>query len=94
MSERYVRAVGYLGALANWGIPVAALASMQDDPSKINPAMTATLAGYSMLFVRWSLAIFPPNYPLFACHVTNTTAQLGQLGRWFFLGRSIEEQKK
>jgi hypothetical protein len=32
--------------------------------------------------MRWSLAIYPVNYPLFVCHASNEVAQIIQLGRW------------
>ena len=46
------------------------------------PQHTALL-GYSALFIRWSLAIFPPNYALCACHITNFSAQAVQFGRYY-----------
>ncbi len=36
---------------------------------------------YSGLFLRWSLAIKPANYALFACHAANIFAQSWQLYR-------------
>jgi hypothetical protein len=53
----------------------------QKDPSKINGPMTAALVTYSGLFIRWAIAISPPNYALCACHVTNFAAQTWHLGR-------------
>lgn len=37
----------------------------------------------SLLFMRFSLAIKPQNYILFACHAANETVQLNQLRRWY-----------
>jgi len=82
MGDKLVKIVGFLGAAANWTIPVASLASLQNDPSRIDPFMTTTLAFYSFAFMRWSVAIIPANYLLTACHITNASAQLIQLGRW------------
>jgi len=82
MGDRWVKIVGAIGAAANWTIPIAAIASFKDDPTKINPIMTSTLAFYSLAFMRWSIAISPPNYLLLLCHATNEAAQLTQLGRW------------
>eukprot|EP01134_Creolimax_fragrantissima_P003597 CFRG3597T1 len=82
MGDKLVKAVGLVGAVANWTIPIAALASMQKDASYVNPGMTGALLVYSSLFMRWSLAIYPPNYALFACHVTNFAAQGIQIGRY------------
>lgn len=36
---------------------------------------------YSALFMRFSIKVEPRNMLLFACHFTNETAQLIQLGR-------------
>ena len=38
---------------------------------------------YSLLFMRFALAIKPVNYLLFACHVCNEAVQLNQLRRWY-----------
>ena len=43
----------------------------------------AVLCVYSALFMRFSLAIRPKNYLLFACHATNEVVQLNQLRRWY-----------
>eukprot|EP01097_Dermamoeba_algensis_P004759 TRINITY_DN3062_c0_g1_i1.p1 TRINITY_DN3062_c0_g1~~TRINITY_DN3062_c0_g1_i1.p1 ORF type:complete len:107 (+),score=22.76 TRINITY_DN3062_c0_g1_i1:96-416(+) len=82
-SEKWTKTVGLVGAIANWGIPLATIANFKCDPSLINEKMTGALALYSLFFMRWSLAIHPPNLALFACHVTNEAAQLYQLSRWF-----------
>ncbi|CAD2221184.1 Mitochondrial pyruvate carriers, putative [Angomonas deanei] len=82
VSMNTVRYVGYLGALANWMIPIAGIANFASRPySDIDPIMTMTLCLYSAIFVRWSIAITPANYPLFACHVTNSTIQFATLVR-------------
>jgi len=82
-SERKAKIVGTIGAIANWSIPVTAILSIlaHSDPSTINTNLTAILIGYSGLFLRWSVAIRPANYPLFACHLTNIAAQSWQLYR-------------
>ena len=54
---------------------------MNKPADSINGGMTATLLFYSTLFMRWSIAISPPNYALCACHVTNFAVQGIQLGR-------------
>ena len=41
------------------------------------------LCVYSVLFMRFSLAIRPKNHLLFACHATNEVVQLNQLRRWY-----------
>jgi hypothetical protein len=75
-SAGFVRNVGYLGAAANWLIPIAAFRNLPVQPvDQINPAMTMTLMGYSCIFWRWAIAISPANYPLMLCHTANFTAQ-------------------
>jgi len=72
---KWAAILGNLAALANWGIPISAIASFQKDPSKLNPQMTPVLGIYSMIFMRWSVAVYPRNYVLFACHTVNSIAQ-------------------
>lgn len=43
--------------------------------------MTATMIGYSSLFIRFAWAVSPRNYLLFACHSFNVVAQLNQMRR-------------
>lgn len=50
-------------------------------PEIIDVPMTATMIGYSGLFVRFAWLVQPRNYILFACHAFNVTAQLNQLRR-------------
>lgn len=40
--------------------------------------MTAALCIYSATFMRYALAVTPPNYLLFLCHAVNEGAQLTQ----------------
>lgn len=76
VSPNAVRYVGYVGAAANWLIPIAAMSNLYYQPAdSINPSMTAVLTAYSCIFFRWSIAISPPNYPLMACHIVNASAQ-------------------
>lgn len=44
--------------------------------------MTGALVVYSATFMRYSLAVTPKNYLLFACHFVNEGAQLTQGYRW------------
>ena len=84
-SSNATRYVGYLGAAANWLIPIAGAGNlMKQDASNINPAMTCTLLVYSTIFWRWAIAISPANYPLMLCHTANACVQTGTLGKWFF----------
>ena len=40
--------------------------------------MTAALTVYAATFMRYSLAVTPKNYLLFACHFVNFNAQVTQ----------------
>ncbi|KAG0231881.1 pyruvate transporter mpc1 [Actinomortierella wolfii] len=64
--------------VANWGLPLAAIADFKKDPELISGNMTAALTVYSLLFMRFAWMVQPRNYLLFACHATNETAQLVQ----------------
>lgn len=64
--------------MANWGLPLAAMADLKKDEEVISGTMTSALAAYSMVFMRFAWRVDPRNYLLFACHATNTTAQLTQ----------------
>lgn len=87
-SPQFVRFVGYVGAAANWTIPIAAMGNLYKQPAtSIDPVMTSVLACYSMVFFRWSIAIAPPNYPLMLCHTANATLQLVNLGKYAAYGR-------
>lgn len=44
--------------------------------------MTGALVIYSATFMRYSLAVQPKNYLLFACHFINECAQLTQSYRY------------
>jgi hypothetical protein len=51
--------------------------------------MTAALCVYSATFMRYSLAVTPANYLLFACHFINEGSQLTQGYRyvnWHYWG--------
>lgn len=45
--------------------------------------MTGALIVYSATFMRYSLAVQPRNYLLFACHAINEASQLTQGVRWY-----------
>ncbi|CAF0885024.1 unnamed protein product [Rotaria sp. Silwood1] len=72
----------FWGPVANWGLPLAALADLKKDPEIISPKMTVALCFYSMLFMRFALQVKPKNRLLFACHFANECAQLIQLARF------------
>lgn len=72
----------FWGPVSNFGIPVAAILDLKKDPDLISGPMTGSLIVYSLVFMRYALAVTPQNYLLFGCHVVNETAQLGQGFRW------------
>ncbi|OAD04358.1 hypothetical protein MUCCIDRAFT_161108 [Mucor lusitanicus CBS 277.49] len=86
--RNYLMSTHFWGPVVNWGIPIAAIADTQKDPSLISGNMTldvlkktcgiVALCIYSGLFMRFALAVKPVNYLLFACHATNEAAQLTQ----------------
>lgn len=49
---------------------------------RISGPMTGALTTYAFTFMRYSLAVTPKNYLLFACHFLNAGAQLTQGYRW------------
>ncbi|KXZ50264.1 hypothetical protein GPECTOR_17g902 [Gonium pectorale] len=59
------------------------LADMRKDPEYISPNMTGVMCIYSLLFMRFAWEVKPRNYLLLACHASNETVQLYQLGRWY-----------
>ncbi|CCW64204.1 unnamed protein product [Phytomonas sp. EM1] len=82
VSQRVVRYVGYAGAAANWLVPIAGIVNFSSRPiNDIDVKMTSVLCVYSLLFLRWSIAVSPVNYPLFFCHATNSTVQAATLLR-------------
>jgi hypothetical protein len=51
--------------------------------NRISGKMTGALTVYSATFMRYALAVTPANYLLFACHITNFTAQVTQGVRYY-----------
>ncbi|KAL3277013.1 hypothetical protein HHI36_012375 [Cryptolaemus montrouzieri] len=78
----YLMSTHFWGPVANWGIPIAAIADFNKDPKFISPNMTVALCAYSLMFMRFAWKVQPRNMLLFACHFTNELTQLGQLGRY------------
>lgn len=77
----YLMSTHFWGPVANWGLPLAAIADMKKSPEIISGRMTFALSCYSLLFMRFAYKVQPRNWLLFACHVTNETAQLIQGSR-------------
>lgn len=75
----YLMSTHFWGPVTNWGIPIAALSDIRNDPKFISGTMTLALCLYSAAFMRFAWRIQPRNLLLLACHVTNCTAQ-GILG--------------
>lgn len=90
-SREYFFSTHFWGPVANWGLPLAALADLSKDEEVISGTMTTALACYSMVFMRFAWRVQPRNYLLFACHLTNATAQSVQEFRfvnyWYMGGR-------
>jgi len=71
----------FWGPVANWGIPLAAIADTNKHPDFISGKMTFALCCYSGVFMRFAYMVQPRNWLLFACHFTNECAQLTQGAR-------------
>ncbi|XP_059621338.1 mitochondrial pyruvate carrier 1 [Phlebotomus argentipes] len=80
--REYLMSTHFWGPVANWGIPLAALADIRKDPIIISGKMTTALCLYSTIFMRFAWMVQPRNMLLFACHMTNFTAQSVQGGRF------------
>ncbi|KAA1471505.1 UPF0041-domain-containing protein [Dentipellis sp. KUC8613] len=95
-AREYFFSTHFWGPVANWGLPLAALADLSKDEEVISGAMTTALASYSMVFMRFAWRVQPRNYLLFACHATNAAAQLTQEYRfvnyWYRGGKEAKEK--
>ncbi|KAJ1975668.1 pyruvate transporter mpc1 [Dimargaris cristalligena] len=78
----YLCSTHFWGPVANWGLPLAAMADMKKDPSIISGKMTAALTVYSLVFMRFAWVVNPRNHLLFACHFANEICQLTQCYRF------------
>ncbi|KAF1996135.1 UPF0041 domain protein [Amniculicola lignicola CBS 123094] len=74
----YFCSTHFWGPASNFGIPIAAVADMTKDPEIISGPLTGALSCYSAVFMRYALAVSPPNYLLFGCHFINCGSQLTQ----------------
>ncbi|XP_074523402.1 mitochondrial pyruvate carrier 1 [Halichoeres trimaculatus] len=77
----YLMSTHFWGPVANWGLPIAAITDMKKSPEIISGRMTFALSCYSLLFMRFAYKVQPRNWLLFACHLTNESAQLVQGSR-------------
>lgn len=80
--REYLMSTHFWGPIANWGIPLAAIADTQKDAAMISGKMTLALSLYSLMFMRFAWRVQPRNMLLFACHFTNEGAQLTQGARF------------
>lgn len=80
--KNYFFSTHFWGPVANWGLPLAAIADMQKSPEFISPNMTCALSLYSLLFMRFAWKVQPRNYLLMAVHAVNETCQLTQAVRY------------
>lgn len=92
--RNYLMSTHFWGPLANWGIPLAAIADFRKDPKYISGKMTVALCLYSAMFMRFAWLVQPQNMLLFACHFTNECAQLTQLSRFCLFYYVPKEDKK
>ncbi|KAI9009662.1 hypothetical protein BC832DRAFT_552111 [Gaertneriomyces semiglobifer] len=86
----------FWGPVANWGLPLAAIADTKKSPEYISGKMTTALTFYSLLFMRFAWMVQPRNYLLLACHATNEACQLVQGYRfvqWNHMGGREEAEK-
>ncbi|KAJ6259929.1 hypothetical protein Dda_5573 [Drechslerella dactyloides] len=94
----YFCSTHFWGPVSNFGIPLAAIADFKKDPEIISGQMTGALVVYSAVFMRYSLAVTPKNYLLFACHFINESSQLTQGYRYLqyhhWGGREIAQKAK
>jgi len=80
--KNYFLSTHFWGPVANWGLPLAAIADLKKNPDMISGNMTTALCIYSCVFMRFAWHVKPRNMLLFACHLTNVTAQSTQLVRF------------
>ncbi|XP_015590236.1 mitochondrial pyruvate carrier 1 [Cephus cinctus] len=81
-TREYFLSTHFWGPIANWGIPIAAIADIKRDPKYISGKMTVALCLYSAMFMRFAYKVQPRNMLLFACHFVNEGAQLTQGARF------------
>jgi len=76
--REYLMSTHFWGPVANWGIPLAAIADTRKDAKFISGKMTTALCLYSLIFMRFAWKVKPRNLLLLGCHITNECAQLTQ----------------
>jgi len=76
--REYLTSTHFWGPVANWGIPLAAIADTRKHPKYISGKMTVALCLYSLMFMRFAWKVQPRNLLLLGCHMTNECAQITQ----------------
>ncbi|RLU24408.1 hypothetical protein DMN91_002497 [Ooceraea biroi] len=91
----YFLSTHFWGPVFNWMIPIAAISDTRKHPRIISGKMTVALTFYSLVFMRFAWKVQPQNLLLFACHITNTGAQLTQGYRFimYHYGQQQEPRK-
>ncbi|CAH1755927.1 5282_t:CDS:2 [Entrophospora sp. SA101] len=87
----------FWGPVANWGLPLAAIADIKKDPDIISPKMTVAMLIYSATFMRFAWQVIPRNHLLLACHMTNEALQFVQGYRYldyYHMGGKERKLKK
>lgn len=95
--RNYLTSTHFWGPIANWGIPIAAIADLKKDPSIISGKMTFALCLYSLVFMRFAWKVQPQNMLLFGCHFTNECLQVTQGTRFIkyhYLDAKAEQNQK
>ncbi|KAF8329760.1 uncharacterized protein EI90DRAFT_3017075 [Cantharellus anzutake] len=96
-AKEYFLSTHFWGPLANWGLPLAAIADLKKDEEIISGSMTTAMTFYSLTFMRFAWRVQPRNYLLLACHSTNATAQSIQgirfINYWYNGGREAKLAK-
>ncbi|UZJ54232.1 hypothetical protein CBS101457_003552 [Exobasidium rhododendri] len=85
----------FWGPVANWGLPLAAIADLKKNEDVISGSMTTALFSYSVVFSRFAWRVQPRNYLLLACHLTNASAQFVQGTRFIkyhYMGGKEEKE--
>ncbi|MDC6274328.1 hypothetical protein PP714_10090 [Lacticaseibacillus paracasei] len=91
---KYVFTTHFWGPVSNFGIPVAAVLDLRNKPEDtISGPMTVSLIAYSLVFMKYALAVTPKNYLLFGCHAIKTVAQTGQGLRYLHYHYFSENKK-
>ncbi|XP_012218873.1 mitochondrial pyruvate carrier 1-like isoform X3 [Linepithema humile] len=77
-TKDYLMSTHFWGPVFNWSIPIATITDTQKHPKIISGKMTVALTLYSLIFMRFAWKVQPRNLLLFACHFTNSAAQITQ----------------